>query len=134
MEEAKKNGTYESGSEQEGDDGNFEGEFVPQKALKNKDYKDLLFGEKKKKNGADFSDDDPKINFLNGQSFSPKFYELLSVRKSLPAWQARQKISDLLQELQVVVLQGDTGSGKTTQVPQFLLQSGLANGKCIACT
>ena len=107
---------------------------MPQKALKNKDYKDLLFGEKKKKNGADFSDDDPKINFLNGQSFSPKFYELLSVRKSLPAWQARQKIADLLQELQVVVLQGDTGSGKTTQVPQFLLQSGLANGKCIACT
>jgi len=64
LEEAKK---QNSSSEQEGDGGDFEGEFVPQKALKNKDYKDLLFGEKKKKYGADFSDDDPKINFLNGQ-------------------------------------------------------------------
>ena len=95
--------------------------------------KEELFGEKKR-NGGGFTDEDPKINFLNGRPYSQAFYKLMETRKSLPAWQARKKIVDLIKDLQVVVLQGETGSGKTTQVPQFLLESGLANGKCIACT
>jgi HrpA-like RNA helicase len=36
------------------------------------------------------------------------------VRKNLPAWQAKKQIIELVKENQVLVLQGDTGSGKTT--------------------
>lgn len=39
-----------------------------------------------------------------------------------------------IKENDVVVVVGETGSGKTTQIPQLLLRAGLASQRCIACT
>lgn len=64
------------------------------------------------------------INFWNNKPYSQRYYEILSKRKKLPAWEAREQLSLLLKEHQVIILQGETGSGKTTQIPQFLLESG----------
>lgn len=76
----------------------------------------------------------PKKNEWTGQAFSPRYFEILDKRKELPAWNARQQVIDLVKKYQVIILQGETGSGKTTQVPQFLLEAGLAGKKNIACT
>lgn len=46
----------------------------------------------------------------------------------LPAWEAKEQLNLLLDEHQVIILQGETGSGKTTQIPQFLLESGYLEG------
>ncbi|KPP56085.1 putative ATP-dependent RNA helicase DHX57 [Scleropages formosus] len=46
-------------------------------------------------------------------------------RQKLPAWQERENILDLLKEHQVLVVSGMTGCGKTTQIPQFILDATL---------
>ena len=67
---------------------------------------------------------EPKINFLNGKEYSQKYFAILEKRKSLPAFEAKETLKKLLEENQVVILQGETGSGKTTQVPQFIIDYG----------
>ncbi len=55
--------------------------------------------------------------------------------QNLPICAYREDILNLLRENQVVIICGDTGSGKTTQLPQMALELGLgADGKRIACT
>ncbi|KAL7580066.1 hypothetical protein ACA910_005051 [Epithemia clementina (nom. ined.)] len=54
-------------------------------------------------------------------SSSQQFEDIMSQRKNLPAYNKRDEITAAIREHQVVVISGETGSGKTTQVPQFVL-------------
>ena len=78
--------------------------------------------------------EDPYTNPFNQKAYSQRYQEILTKRKTLPAWEAREPLIELLKKHQVVVLQGETGSGKTTQVPQFLLFSEFKGDKQIGCT
>ncbi|KAH3671390.1 hypothetical protein WICMUC_004687 [Wickerhamomyces mucosus] len=81
-----------------------------------------------------FSDDedsnlkDTKGNYIDLKS---KAENLLKIRKSLPVYKAKDEIVSRLLKNRVTILIGETGSGKSTQIPQFLLPS---NNKCIAVT
>jgi len=46
-------------------------------------------------------------------------------RQALPIWRQRSKIVDTVRQHASTILVGETGSGKSTQVPQFLLDAGL---------
>ncbi|KAI3362257.1 hypothetical protein L3Q82_012222, partial [Scortum barcoo] len=62
--------------------------------------------------------------------------ELDSFRRSLPVHERQEEIIQLVRENRVVLVLGETGSGKTTQIPQFLLDECSRNGEpCrIFCT
>jgi len=55
-------------------------------------------------------------------------------RESLPVFQFRQKLIDAVKENQLLIVVGDTGSGKTTQLTQYLAEAGYANNGMIGCT
>ncbi|KAI0345694.1 P-loop containing nucleoside triphosphate hydrolase protein [Trametopsis cervina] len=55
-------------------------------------------------------------------------------RQSLPIAQGRDALIQEIADNDVIVLVGETGSGKTTQVPQYILESGLAQHGMIAVT
>jgi pre-mRNA-splicing factor ATP-dependent RNA helicase DHX16 len=60
---------------------------------------------------------------------------LAEVRKSLPVYGFREQFLQAVEENQVLIICGETGSGKTTQLPQYLYEAGYCkDGKRIGCT
>lgn len=44
------------------------------------------------------------------------------VRRSLPIFPYREDLLTAIQEHQILIIEGETGSGKTTQIPQYLCE------------
>ena len=56
-------------------------------------------------------------------------YTMMNVRSNLPASGSREEVTRAVNKSSVVVLSGETGCGKSTQVPQFILESEIAAGR-----
>ena len=50
----------------------------------------------------------PQINKYTGKPYSTRYYEILNKRKSLPAFEAKNNIIKLLDENQILIIQGET--------------------------
>ncbi|KAH3677008.1 hypothetical protein WICMUC_001914 [Wickerhamomyces mucosus] len=55
-------------------------------------------------------------------------------RESLPVFKMRDELLRAIHENQFIVIVGETGSGKTTQLTQYLNEDGFARDGIIACT
>lgn len=56
-------------------------------------------------------------------------------RKSLPIYTFRDDLLKAIEEYQVLIIVGETGSGKTTQIPQYLHEAGYTkDGLKVGCT
>ena len=55
-------------------------------------------------------------------------------RKRLPAWSKRAELLEAVRANQVVIVAGETGCGKTTQLPQFILDDAIARGEGGRCS
>jgi pre-mRNA-splicing factor ATP-dependent RNA helicase DHX16 len=60
--------------------------------------------------------------------------DLAAVRKSLPIFPWREALLEAISEHQVLVVVAETGSGKTTQIPQYLSEEGYTKLGKVACT
>uniref|UniRef100_F6S0L4 Probable ATP-dependent RNA helicase DHX34 n=2 Tax=Callithrix jacchus TaxID=9483 RepID=F6S0L4_CALJA len=70
------------------------------------------------------------LDFGQKQAFG-RLAKLQRERAALPIAQYGNRVLQTLKEHQVVVVAGDTGCGKSTQVPQYLLAAGFSH---VACT
>ena len=57
-----------------------------------------------------------------------------SYNEELPIHARREEIIRAIQQNQIIVIAGETGSGKTTQIPKFLLDAGYGQNGLIGCT
>ena len=75
------------------------------------------------------------VNPLTGRAYSNRYHTIYQQRQKLPVWQFLDKVEGLVRSNRVIVLEGETGSGKTTQIPQFLVHAGFGreNGNRLVC-
>jgi ATP-dependent RNA helicase DHX36 len=64
---------------------------------------------------------------------NPAYVEMRQKRSGLPMNQYKQKVLDMVSSHTYSIVIGATGSGKTTQVPQILLDEAISNGDGGSC-
>ncbi|KAI3727553.1 hypothetical protein L6452_16169 [Arctium lappa] len=114
----------------------------------------LKYGSKNKKQSEDYNFVfEDQIEFIKGQvmggenvddeadeeeqekSMAKSAHEkLLADRKTLPVYPYRESLLQAIEDHQVLVIVGETGSGKTTQIPQYLHEAGYTKRGMIGCT
>jgi len=67
-------------------------------------------------------------SFKKRQSTKP-YQDMKTIRDMLPMASFRQPILDAVRQHPVTILRAETGAGKTTQCPQFLLEEDLLEGR-----
>ncbi|XP_014490699.1 pre-mRNA-splicing factor ATP-dependent RNA helicase DEAH10 [Vigna radiata var. radiata] len=75
-------------------------------------------------------------NFPNRQTqFSARRQKIMQQKKSLPIASVEKRLVEEVRKNDVLIIVGETGSGKTTQIPQFLFDAGFCrDGRVIGIT
>lgn len=76
------------------------------------------------------------VNPYTNKPYSQKYYTIYKKRITLPVFEYKTDFFRLLNDHQTIVLVGETGSGKTTQIPQWCVEYAVTKKgkKAVACT
>ena len=98
-----------------------------------KDEYELILDEE-----IEFLEDMKMPGTLEDEGPSPEDIKNKSIqenKESLPIYAYKKDLLEAIRDHQVLIIEGETGSGKTTQLPQYLYESGYTkNGQKIGCT
>lgn len=88
---------------------------------------------------TDFKADQKYASHINTVMTNTADYDLKKIqiqnqRRSLPVFAVRQELLNIIRENNVVIIVGETGSGKTTQLTQYLHEDGYSKNGMIGCT
>ncbi|CAH8483571.1 unnamed protein product [Heterobilharzia americana] len=85
--------------------------------------------------GANIEQQQVDVEVEEERKVADKREALKEARCSLPIYKFRDALLQAIADHQVLIIEGETGSGKTTQIPQYLYEAGYCNnGKRIGCT
>ncbi|XP_068722748.1 pre-mRNA-splicing factor ATP-dependent RNA helicase DHX16-like [Montipora capricornis] len=118
------------------------------------DYAVMKFGAKDAKNKNKAKDydlvvDEDQINFVMAEQipgtkgkqepemneYQRKRLTIEETQQSLPVYPYKGELIQAIRDHQIIIIEGETGSGKTTQIPQYLHQAGFTKNKMkIGCT
>ncbi|XP_076321258.1 LOW QUALITY PROTEIN: ATP-dependent RNA helicase A-like [Tachypleus tridentatus] len=76
---------------------------------------------------------DLKYEFENRLHNDENLNKMISERQKLPVFSCREEILAAIEENPVIIVRGATGCGKTTQVPQYILDSYTLAGHAAEC-
>lgn len=108
-----------------------------------------IMGIEKKADEEDekFNAEDDETDYKKGQKFAQHMTgdtdkhsdfsrkkTIMEQRRYLPVFAVRQELLNVIRENSVVIIVGETGSGKTTQLTQYLHEDGYSNFGMIGCT
>ncbi|GMT21216.1 hypothetical protein PFISCL1PPCAC_12513 [Pristionchus fissidentatus] len=88
--------------------------------------------------GEDFRGNHQFKDHMSGESEAVSEFamekSIKEQREYLPVFAVRQKLLSVIRENQVTIVVGETGSGKTTQLTQYLYEEGFTKSGMIGCT
>lgn len=93
-------------------------------------------------------DDEGNVDYRNGNTFAKHMKgqknesasdfsrnkSITEQRQFLPVYTVREELLNIVRENQITVIVGETGSGKTTQLTQYLHEDGWSQYGLIGCT
>ncbi|XP_024515116.1 DExH-box ATP-dependent RNA helicase DExH3 [Selaginella moellendorffii] len=59
--------------------------------------------------------------------------KMMTIRRNLPSFKEKAGLLEVIAKNQVVVISGETGCGKTTQLPQYILEAEIEAGRGGSC-